>query len=53
MSVQVYVENDQNEVPVDGDTIRLIESVIAQAAAQEHLTDGEVSVVLKIGRAHV
>ena len=46
MSVQVYVENDQNEVPVDGDTIRLIESVIAQAAAQEHLTDGEVSVVL-------
>jgi len=46
MSVQVYIENDQAQVPVDEEIVGLIERVIAKAAELEHLEDGEVSVVL-------
>lgn len=46
MSVEVYIENAQTEIPVDEETLYLIRTVIAQAAAMEQVSDGEVSVVL-------
>src|SRR5690606_40056596 len=46
MSVEVYIENAQTEIPVDEETLHLIRTVIAQAAAMEQVSDGEVSVVL-------
>lgn len=46
MSVQVYIENDQTVVPVDDETLALIERVIAKAAELEQVEGGEVSVVL-------
>lgn len=46
MSVQVFVENAQTEVPVGPEMNRLIERVIATAAEQESLASGEVSILL-------
>lgn len=46
MSVQVFVENAQTEVPVVPEMNRLIERVIATAAEQESLASGEVSILL-------
>jgi probable rRNA maturation factor len=46
VSVQVFIENVQTEVPVGPEMHRLIERVIAAAAEQERLSSGEVSILL-------